>query len=88
MKLGQVVGSLVLSKCIGQYEGKVLHLVHDLNEAGEPVGEVEVCAAYRAMRHGDRAIVEVAREASNAFDEPQPVDAVVLGKVDHVKIEA
>ena len=31
MKLGQVIGNAVLSKCIPQYEGKILHLVHDLN---------------------------------------------------------
>jgi microcompartment protein CcmK/EutM len=88
MKLAQVVGSVVLSKCIDQYAGHVLHLVRDLNRAQEAVGDAEVCATWQAMSQGDRVIVEVAREAANAFAQPQPVDAVILGKVDHVKIES
>ena len=36
----------------------------------------------------DLVIVEVAREACNAFDPPMPADAVVIGRADTIHIEA
>jgi microcompartment protein CcmK/EutM len=87
MKLGQVVGTIVLSQCIDPYRGRALYLVQDLNEALELTGDPEVSATWQACLEGDQVIVEVAREACNAFDPPLPIDAVILGKVDHVHIE-
>lgn len=87
MKLGQVVGTAVLSKCIAEYEGQALHLVQDLDGRLEGVGDAEVCATWQPMREGERVIVEVAREAANAFEPPLPVDAVILGKVDEIQLE-
>jgi len=87
MKLARVVGTVVLNKCIGPYEGKTLHITQDLDEALEPVGDPEVCATWKPMRKGDMVIVEVSREACNAFDPPVPLDAVVIGKVEKVHIE-
>ena len=88
MKLGQVVGTVVLSKCIVPYQGKALHLTQDLNEMLEPCGDPEVSATWQARQVGDRVVIEVAREACNAFDPLLPIDAVILGKVDHVHLEA
>jgi len=39
------------------------------------------------MNEGDTVLVEVAREACNAFDPPLPVDASIIGKVEKVNIE-
>ena len=48
----------------------------------------EVSATWQARQVGDRVVIEVAREACNAFDPPLPIDAVILAKVDHVHLEA
>ena len=88
MKLARVVGTVVLSKCIEPYLGKTLHIIQALNEALEPVGDTEVSATWKAMREGDMVIVEVSREAANAFEPPAPVNAVIIGKVETVYIEA
>ena len=82
MKLARVVGKVVLSQQVDPYRERPLHITQDLNEDLEPVGEPEICATWRAMEEGDLVIVEVAREACNAFDPPAPVDAVIIGRVD------
>ena len=87
MKLSRVVGMVVLSKCVDPYIGKTLHLTQALDERLEPAGDPEVSAAWKAMREGDLVIVEVSREAANAFEPPVPLDSVILGKVDKVVIE-
>jgi microcompartment protein CcmK/EutM len=87
MKLSRVIGTVVLSKAIAPYLGKPLHLIEDLDEDLKATGEPEVSAAWQAMREGEMVVVEVAREAVNAFDPPLAVDAVILGKVEHVHIE-
>ena len=87
MKLARVVGKVVLSRQVEPYFAKPLHIVQDLNEDLEPVGEPEVCATWQAMEEGDLVIVEVAREAANAFQPAAPVDAVILGKVESVHID-
>jgi microcompartment protein CcmK/EutM len=87
MKLARVVGTVVLSPCIEPYQGKVLHLTQDLDETLEPVGDVEVSATWKAMLQGDLVIVEVAREAANAFEPQLPSDATIIGKVEKVHVE-
>ena len=87
MKLARVVGKVVLSRQVETYDAKPLHIIQDLNEDLEPVGEPEVCATWQAMEEGDLVIVEVAREAANAFQPPAPVDAVILGRVESVHID-
>ena len=57
MKLAQVVGKVVLSKCIAPFAGRPLHLTQDLNEALGLVGDVEVSATWQAMAEGDRVVV-------------------------------
>ena len=84
MKLARVVGKVVLSQQVEPYRDRPLHITQDLNESLEPVGEPEVSATWQAMEEGDLVMVEVAREACNAFDPPIPVDAVIVGIVDTV----
>lgn len=87
MKLSRVIGTVVLSRSIAPYAGKALHLIQDLDEELQPAGEPEVSATWQALREGDLAVVEVAREAVNAFDPPLAVDAVILARVEHVHID-
>ena len=87
MKLSRVVGTVVLSKCIPPYTGKTLHLTQALDEHLKPAGNSEVSATWKSMREGDLVIVEVSREASNAFEPPVALDSVIIGKVDKVVIE-
>ena len=86
MKLAKVVGTVVLSQCIEPFRGQILHLTQDIDERLEPVGEAEVCATWAALREGDAVIIEVAREACNAFAPPLPVDAAIVGKVDEIHL--
>ena len=87
MKMGEVVGTVVLSHCVESYKGQILHLVVDLDEAMEHVGDVEVCASWEARQDGEQVVVEVAREAANFKSPPVPVDASIIGKVDSVHID-
>ena len=87
MKLSRVVGTVVLNQCVEPYVGKTLHLTQALGEQLEPVGDPEVSATWKSMREGDLVIVEVSREACNAFEPPGPLDSVIIGKVDRVVIE-
>ncbi len=87
MKLGRVVGHVVLSRAIGPLEDKTLHLVQDVGRQLQGVGEPEVCVTWKAMQEEDLVIVEVAREACNAFVPPIPADAVIIGRADTVHIE-
>ena len=87
MKLSRVVGTVVLNQCVEPYVGRTLHITQALDPELEPVGDPEVSATWRSMREGDLVIVEVSREACNAFDPPGPFDSVIIGKVDKVIIE-
>ena len=87
MKLAKVVGTVVLSQCIESFTGRTLHLIQDIDENLQLTGEAEVSATWAAMNEGDTVLVEVAREACNAFDPPLPADASIIGKVEKVNIE-
>jgi microcompartment protein CcmK/EutM len=87
MKLARVVGQVVLSKGIEGYAERTLHVIQDVNARLEPVGEPEVSLTWQAMKEGDLVVVEVSREACNAFDETIAADAVIIGRADDVRIE-
>lgn len=87
MKLSRVIGTVVLSRCIEPYRGKTLHLTQALDATLAPVGDPEVSAAWKSMREGDLVIVEVSREACNAFEPPIPLDSAIIGKVDRIDLE-
>ena len=86
MKLAKVVGTVVLSQCIESFRGQTLHIIQDVDEELKLTGEAEVSATWQAMNEGDTVIVEVAREACNAFDPPLPSDTSIIGKVEKVNI--
>ncbi|MEE2833901.1 MAG: EutN/CcmL family microcompartment protein [Candidatus Latescibacterota bacterium] len=87
MKLSRVLGHVVLSRAIEPYRDKTLHMIQDVDAALKGVGEAEVSVTWQAMKEGDLVVVEVSREACNAFDTTIPADAVIIGRADHVCIE-
>ena len=87
MKLARVLGTVVLNQSIAPFKGKILHLTRALDEHLNPTGALEVSATWQSMQEGDDVIVEVSREACNAFDPPVPLDSVIIGKVDKVVID-
>lgn len=87
MKLGKVVGTVVLSQCIEAYHGQALHLVMELDENLETVGTAQVCATWEARSEEEIVIFEVAREAANVADPAIPSDASIIGKVEKVQID-
>ena len=88
MKLAKVVGTVVLSQSIDSFKGRTLHLIQDIDENLQLTGEAEVSATWAGMNEGDTVVVEVAREACNAFDPPLPSDASIIGKVEKINIKA
>ena len=87
MKLSRVLGHVVLSRAIEPYRGKTLHMIQDVDAALQGVGEAEVSVTWQAMKEGDLVVVEVSREACNAFDTTIPADAVIIGRAEQVCIE-
>ena len=87
MKLSRVLGHVVLSRAIEPYRDKILHMIQDVDAALQGVGEAEVSVTWQAMKEGDLVVVEVSREACNAFDTTIPADAVITGRADQVCIE-
>ena len=87
MKLGKVVGTVVLSQFIEAYHGQALHLVMELDENLETVGTAQVCATWEARSEEEIVIFEVAREAANVADPAIPSDASIIGKVEKVQID-
>ena len=87
MKLSRVLGHVVLSRAIEPYRDKTLHMIQDVDAALHGVGEAEVSVTWQAMKEGDLVVVEVSREACNAFDTTIPADAVIIGRADQVRIE-
>jgi microcompartment protein CcmK/EutM len=87
MKLARVLGHVVLSRAIEPYADKILHVIQDVDADLQPVGEPEVSVTWQAMDEDDLVVVEVSREACNAFDQTIPADAVIIGRVDQVRIE-
>lgn len=87
MKLARVVGTVVLNQAIAPYRGRTLHLTRALDQHLNPVGAPEVSATWQSMHDGDDVIVEVSREACNAFEPPMPIDSVIIGKVDRAIVD-
>ena len=87
MKLARVLGQVVLSRKIEPYRDKSLHLTQDVDRELRGVGDPEVAVAWQGMAGGDLVVVEVSREACNAFEETVPADSVIIGRADRVHID-
>jgi microcompartment protein CcmK/EutM len=87
VKLTRVVGHVVLSRSIEPYGDKTLHVIQDVDRQLQGTGDPEIALTWQAMEEGDLVVVEISREACNAFDTTIPADAVIIGRADRVHID-
>jgi microcompartment protein CcmK/EutM len=90
MQLARVVGTLVATQKHRKFEGAKLLLVQPLTLDDQPRGPVLLATdAVGAGVHEKVLIVLDGRAASDAMGRRgTPVDAAVIGIVDHVELEA
>jgi ethanolamine utilization protein EutN len=85
--LGRVVGTVVARVKYEGLEGAKLLLVQPLDDQKEPAGPVEVAVDTARAGTGDLVFLVGSREAALALDESfVPVDAAIVGIVDHVGV--
>ncbi len=86
MKLGIVIGNVVLSVANPSMEGKRLLLVQPIDEKGKKNGEVIVAADVAQCGAGEKVFFVTSKEAAFPFGIDVPFDACVLGVVDRVNV--
>jgi ethanolamine utilization protein EutN len=90
MYLGRVIGTVVATRKYPGLEGVPLLFVEPLDDRLRPTGEPQVAAdSTRVAGPDDLVYLVGSREASLALEETfVPVDAAIVGIVDHVNREA
>ena len=89
MYLGRVVGTVVASTKYEGLSGQKLLLVQPLDEQQAPSGPLEVAVDTVRAGPGELVFLVGSREAALALDESfVPVDAAIVGIVDHVGVAA
>lgn len=85
MNLGRIVGTVVASQKDPSLKGVRLLLLQPVTEDLKPKGEIIAAADPIGVRPGDVVMFATSREASLALENKfAPVDAAVVGIVDHV----
>jgi ethanolamine utilization protein EutN len=88
MYLGKVVGTVVATQKTPDLEGIRLLVVQPLTERREPRGNVVVAVDTVQSGPGDTVYLVGSREAALALEKWfVPVDAAIVGIVDHVDVE-
>jgi ethanolamine utilization protein EutN len=90
VQLAKVVGTVVATQKLGKFEGATLLLVQPLGLDRAPRGHALLAVdGVGAGVHDEVLVVLEGRAAGEALGRPgAPVDAAVIGIVDHVVIEA
>jgi ethanolamine utilization protein EutN len=85
MYLGVVIGTVVATRKAAGLEGQKLMLVQPVDDTGRSTGEVQVAVDTVSAGVGDHVYLVGSREAALALT-PWfvPVDAAIVGIVDHV----
>ena len=87
MYLGRVVGTVVAQTKYQGLEGARLLLVQPLDHEEKAAGPLEVAVDTVSVRRGDLVSLVGSREAALALPESfVPVDAAIVGIVDHVHV--
>ncbi len=87
MYLGRVMGTVVASTKVEGLAGQKLLLVQPLDDQRAPVGGLEVAVDTVRAGSGDLVFLVGSREAALALEESfVPVDAAIVGIVDHVGV--
>lgn len=85
MNLGRIEGTVVATQKDESLKGVRLMILQPLSEKLEPYGAPVVAADPISVRPGDIVMWVSSREASLALENKfAPVDAAVVGIVDHV----
>lgn len=89
MYLGRVIGTVVAERKVSGLEGQKFLIVQPLDDRGEPTRDPEVAVDTVRAGPGDLVSLVGSREAALALD-PWfvPVDAAIIGIVDHVNTPA
>ena len=85
MKLGKVIGRVVCTKKLHDFDGLKLLLVQPINEHQQEIGGAIVAFDAAQAGEGDLIFYETSKEAGWALHEWfTPADAVILGIIDHI----
>lgn len=88
MKLGKIIGRVVSSTKIEEFEGLKLLLVQPLDEHKKPVGDALVAIDTIQAGIGDLVHYETSKEAGRVLETTMnPCDAAIMGIVDHINLE-
>jgi ethanolamine utilization protein EutN len=88
MLIARVVGTLVATQKNHNFEGAKLLLVQPTTPTGEPSGGSLLAIDSVQAGVGDRVLVVVEGKAAQAAlrRSPAPVDAAIVGVIDHVDV--
>ena len=84
MFLGRVIGKVVATRKHPSLTGIRLLIVQPLDHERKAVGDALIAADVVSAGEGETVYWVGAREAPNAFPEPPPIDAAVVGIVDRI----
>lgn len=89
MLIGQVIGTVVATRKHERLVGSKIQIVQPLEPQKEkPMGESIVAVDAVGAGVGERVVVVLGSAARRAVDNDQcPVDATIVGIIDHVDIE-
>jgi len=88
MKLGRVIGRVVSTKKIEEFEGLKLLLIQPLNEVLEESGDVLIAIDKLSAGVNELVYYETSKEAGRVLEtKMNPADAAVMGIVDNINIE-
>ena len=83
MNLGRVTGTVTCTRRVAELAVHRLAVVQPVDEAGRDQGHAVVAADHLVRASvGARVWFVNGADAADAFDAPQPVDAVIVGMVD------
>ena len=88
MKLGKVIGRVVCTQKLPEFDGLKLLLVQPIDEQQKATGGAIVAFDAAQAGEGDLVFYETSKEAGWALREWfTPADAAILGIIDHLDAE-
>jgi microcompartment protein CcmK/EutM len=88
MKIGRIIGRVVSTQKVEDFEGLKLTLVQTLDEKLEKIGDPIVAVDNIQSNVGDLVYFETSVEAAKVFETFRtPVDATVMAIIDNLNIE-
>lgn len=85
MFFGKVIGTVVMSKIIPQYEGCKFVVVRRTNHAGEKRGGSAVAIDHVQAGLGDFVFMAMGKDAAWPIGKKTPVDLGIMGIIDNAE---